>query len=172
MIEQDAANKRSEADLPGERQEIERGAATAGRRAAMAVLAEARLDEIERGLEAVVEPLQYVDVRPPETGLVMLRGRIGGEGAPFNLGEATVTRATVRLPSGEVGFAYVLGRDQRKAQLSAVCDALWQSARYRDCLEQQLLAPIRSRLAAERAQRRGETAATRVDFFTLVRGED
>ena len=144
----------------------------AGRRAAMAVLADAKVDEIERGLQSMLDPLDYVELRVPETGLVMLRGRIGGDGAPFNLGEATVTRAAVRIPSGEVGFGYVLGRDQNKARLSALCDALWQNADYRDALERDVLAPIRTRAAAERAHQRGQTAATRVDFFTLVRGED
>jgi alpha-D-ribose 1-methylphosphonate 5-triphosphate synthase subunit PhnG len=144
----------------------------AGRRAAMAVLADAKVDEIERGLQSVADALRYVELRAPETGLVMLRGRIGGEGAPFNLGEATVTRAAVRISSGEVGFAYVLGRDQKKARLSAVCDALWQNANYRDALERDVLAPIRTRAEAERAHQRAQTAATRVDFFTLVRGED
>ena len=120
----------------------------------------------------MLDPLDYVELRVPETGLVMLRGRIGGDGAPFNLGEATVTRAAVRIPSGEVGFGYVLGRDQNKARLSALCDALWQNADYRDALERDVLAPIRTRAAAERAHQRGQTAATRVDFFTLVRGED
>ncbi len=56
----------------------------------------------------------------------MLRGRIGGDGAPFNVGEATVTRAAVQLASGETGFGYVLGRDREKARLVALCDALWQ----------------------------------------------
>ena len=60
----------------------------------------------------MAEPPDYVELRAAESGLVMVRGRIGGDGAPFNLGEATVTRATVRLASGEVGFAYVLGRDR------------------------------------------------------------
>jgi alpha-D-ribose 1-methylphosphonate 5-triphosphate synthase subunit PhnG len=78
----------------------------------------------------------------------------------------------VQIPSGEVGFAYVLGRDHRKARLSAVCDALWQNKVHRDAVEEHVLAPVRTRLAAERAQRRAETAATKVDFFTLVRGED
>jgi alpha-D-ribose 1-methylphosphonate 5-triphosphate synthase subunit PhnG len=152
----------------GEAQASERAA----RRAAMAVLADARADEIEQGLQAVVEPIDYVELRSVETGLVMLRGRIGGEGAPFNLGEATVTRAAVQIASGEVGFAYVLGRDRKKARLSAVCDALWQNRGHRDAVEQRVLAPIRTRVEAERAHRRAETAATRVDFFTLVRGED
>jgi alpha-D-ribose 1-methylphosphonate 5-triphosphate synthase subunit PhnG len=144
----------------------------ADRRAAMAVLAQGRVDEIEAGLCAVVERLDYVELRAPETGLVMVRGRIGGDGAAFNLGEATVTRAAVQIASGEVGYSYILGRDDRKARLCAVCDALWQSKRHRDAVERRVLAPIRSRLETARVAERAETAATRVDFFTLVRGED
>jgi alpha-D-ribose 1-methylphosphonate 5-triphosphate synthase subunit PhnG len=144
---------------------------TGARRAAMALLAQARAGEIERGLAAVVEAPRYVELRPVATGLVMVRGRIGGDGAPFNLGEATVTRAAVRMDSGEVGFAYLLGRDHDKARLAAVCDALWQSER-RDAIERNVLAPIRTRLERERAEKREQAAATRVDFFTLVRGED
>ena len=146
--------------------------ATAARRGAMAVLAHARAEEIEQRLRAVIDALDYADLRAPETGLVMLRGRIGGDGAPFNLGEATVTRAAVQIASGEVGIAYVLGRDEKKARLSAICDALWQSKHYRDAVERRVLAPIRTRLDAERERERAKTAATRVDFFTLVRGED
>jgi alpha-D-ribose 1-methylphosphonate 5-triphosphate synthase subunit PhnG len=146
--------------------------ATAARRGAMAVLAHARAEEIEQGLRAVIDALDYADLRAPETGLVMLRGRIGGDGAPFNLGEATVTRAAVQIASGEVGIAYILGRDEKKARLSAICDALWQSKHYRDAVERRVLAPIRTRLDAERERERAKTAATRVDFFTLVRGED
>jgi alpha-D-ribose 1-methylphosphonate 5-triphosphate synthase subunit PhnG len=71
-----------------------------------------------------------------------------------------------------VGIAYILGRDPKKARLCAVCDALWQSKRYRDAVERRVLAPIRTRVDAERGRRRAQTAATRVDFFTLVRGED
>jgi alpha-D-ribose 1-methylphosphonate 5-triphosphate synthase subunit PhnG len=138
----------------------------------MAVLAQACAEEIEQGLHAVMDPIDYVELRAPETGLVMLRGRVGGDGAAFNLGEATVTRAAVQIASGEVGIAYVLGRDQKKARLSAVCDALWQSKRYRDALERCVLAPIKTRVDAERNHQRAQTAATRVDFFTLVRGED
>jgi alpha-D-ribose 1-methylphosphonate 5-triphosphate synthase subunit PhnG len=138
----------------------------------MAVLADARTDEIAAGLAAVADPLDYVELRPVETGLVMVRGRMGGDGAAFNLGEATVTRAAVRLASSEVGISYVLGRDGDKARLVAVCDALWQNETHRDLVERHVLAPIRARQDGERARQRGETAATRVDFFTLVRGED
>jgi len=138
----------------------------------MAVLADAQVAEIEQGLQSLAEPVDHVELRAAETGLVMLRGRIGGDGAPFNLGEATVTRAAVQIASGEVGFAYILGRDQKKARLCAVCDALWQSTRHRDTVERCVLAPIRARLEAERGEARAQTAATRVDFLTLVRGED
>jgi len=144
----------------------------AGRRAAFSVLAQARTAEIAAGVAALPDAPVPVDLRPVETGLVMLRGRIGGDGAPFNLGEATVTRAAVRIGPGETGFAYVLGRDHAKARLIALCDALWQSERFRAAVEREVLGPIRARLAGERAERESEVAATRVDFFTLVRGED
>jgi alpha-D-ribose 1-methylphosphonate 5-triphosphate synthase subunit PhnG len=102
----------------------------------------------------------------------MVRGRVGGDGAAFNVGEATVSRAAVRLPSGETGFGYVLGRDRAKAQLVAICDALVQSERYRNAVEQHVVAPIRVRVEAERQRKAEQAAATKVDFFTLVRGED
>jgi alpha-D-ribose 1-methylphosphonate 5-triphosphate synthase subunit PhnG len=143
----------------------------AGRRAAMATLADAPTEEIAARVDAL-DPPGYVELRPVETGLVMLQGRIGGDGAPFNFGEATVTRAAVRIASGEIGFSYVLGRDRDKARLAALCDALWQSEATREALEREVLAPIRGRLEAARARRREEIAASRVDFFTLVRGED
>ncbi len=141
------------------------------RKAAMATLAEAETEELLCGLAAVTDTLDYILLRPLETGLVMLQGRIGGDGAAFNLGEATVTRAAVRIASGEIGFAYVLGRDHDKAQRAAICDALWQSDLYRDAVEDHILTPIRERHERERLREREETAATRVDFFTLLRGE-
>jgi alpha-D-ribose 1-methylphosphonate 5-triphosphate synthase subunit PhnG len=115
---------------------------------------------------------EAVTVRSPEVGLVMLRGRIGGGGSPFNLGEATVTRASVRLNSGEVGHAIVLGRDTAKARLAAHLDALWQRDDWRGRIEATVVEPaIVAEAAADRALAE-ETAATRVDFFTMVRGED
>ena len=138
----------------------------------MAALAEAELRELSGGLKQVRPQPNHIDLRRPEIGLVMVRGRIGGDGAPFNLGEATVTRASVQLASGEVGIAYVLGREPDKARLAALCDALWQSAVHRDAVERHILTPIRTRCTIERAHRRAQTAATRAEFFTMVRGDD
>ena len=112
------------------------------------------------------------EVRHPETGLVMLRGRIGGDGAPFNVGEATVTRAVVRLQSGETGYAYMLGRSAERARLAAVIDAIGQSAEHRARLRELFVGPVMSRHRKEKDREQEKTAATRVDFFTLVRGED
>jgi len=144
----------------------------AERKAAMATLAQASGDDIVRLWNEAGLPSQAELLRGPETGLVTLRGRIGGGGAPFNVGEATVTRATVRLPSGQVGHCYALGRDKQKAKLAAIADALWQDPARRTEVETRLIGPLRSALATAQEKRRAETAATKVDFFTMVRGED
>jgi alpha-D-ribose 1-methylphosphonate 5-triphosphate synthase subunit PhnG len=142
------------------------------RRAAMAVLAESNTAEIVQLLE-LLEPLPAHDeLRAPENGLVMIRGRIGGDGARFNLGEATASRAVVRLAGGEMGFGYVLGRDRIKARLIALCDALVQTQGYAGAVESKVIAPLRARLETQRDARAKQVAATKVDFFTLVRGED
>src|SRR5437763_16021082 len=98
----------------------------AARKAAMAVLAHSKAADIAQHLDALALPV-HENLREAENGLVMVRGRIGGDGAPFNLGEATVSRAAVRLASGEGGFGYALGRDRDKARMIALCDALVQS---------------------------------------------
>lgn len=140
------------------------------RKAAMQVLADAAGAEIARCLNAIDLPA-HVDLREPENGLVMVRGRIGGDGAPFNLGEATVSRAAVQLASGEVGFGYTLGRDMAKARMIALCDAMVQSRRYADAVETSVLAPLRAVMLEKRNRKSAEAAATRVDFYTMVRGE-
>ena len=142
----------------------------AQRKAAMNVLAHAAGTEIARCLNAIELPA-HADLREPENGLVMVRGRIGGDGAPFNLGEATVSRAAVRLATGEVGFGYTLGRDLEKARMIALCDAMAQSRALADAVETKVLAPLRAAMVANHKRKSAEAAATRVDFYTMVRGE-
>ena len=146
------------------------GCKQAQRKAAMAVLAHSDAAEIAGYLEGITVP-PYENLREPENGLVMVRGRVGGDGAPFNLGEATVARAAVRLATGEVGFGYALGRDRQKARIIALCDALVQSNEFAGAVETNVLAPLRAAMRSERNRKAAETAATRVDFYTLVRGE-
>ena len=144
----------------------------AKRRDALAVLARADSKEIAAGLRQLDDGLAYSEPRAPEVGLVMLRGRIGSRGAPVNAGEAPVARAAVQLSSGETGFGYVLGRDREKARLVALCDALWQLKDKREAVETRILAPLRRKQKEKTDLARARTAATKVDFFTLVRGED
>jgi len=152
--------------------QIAPNAELAPRRRAAGLLARATANELRAAWDRLPEKPEVKPVRGPETGLVMVRGRIGGGGAPFNLGEATVTRATVLLASGTAGHAQALGTSKDNVRLAAIFDALWQEAATCDFVETTLLGPIEARIAAEDRQKAEETAATRVDFFTMVRGED
>ncbi|RZF30183.1 phosphonate C-P lyase system protein PhnG [Paraburkholderia sp. UYCP14C] len=154
-------------------------ASSAARRAWMAVLARTPSADLEAALQRALQgrPAPAYDwLRAPEIGLAMVRGRIGGSGDPFNLGEATVTRATLRLrASGEaeatVGVACHLGRDRRRAELAALADALLQMPEHHDSLHRQLIEPFATQQRASRAKRQQDAAATRVEFFTMVRGD-
>jgi alpha-D-ribose 1-methylphosphonate 5-triphosphate synthase subunit PhnG len=130
----------------------------------MAVLARADADKLRARLGQLPP---YRVLRGPEAGLVMVRGRIGGGGAAFNLGEMTATRCTVRIAVGFVGHAYVAGRDERLAEFAAVADALLQDPARQD----ELLADVIQPLAAAQQERRdavaAKAAATRVKFFAM-----
>ncbi|MHA1529663.1 MAG: phosphonate C-P lyase system protein PhnG [Alphaproteobacteria bacterium] len=108
-------------------------------------------------------------LRPPETGAVMVRGRAGGTGAAFNLGEMTVTRCALRLGSGQVGHAYVAGRSHQKARIAALCDALMQDDDRAAAVRDLVLAPLTEAAATARGTLAAKAAATRVEFFTVAR---
>lgn len=132
------------------------------RRRWMAVLARAPAARIA---ELLGEPPAYSRLRGPENGLVMVRGRAGGGGAPFNLGEMTVTRCSVRTATGAVGHAYIAGRDDRRAELAAVIDALMQEQP--TTYESRIIAPLAEEQAAVREERASKAAATKVQFFAM-----
>jgi alpha-D-ribose 1-methylphosphonate 5-triphosphate synthase subunit PhnG len=138
----------------------------------MATLAKAPPARLAARLAALMPDLPAHDtLRAPEIGAVMVQGRTGATGAPFNIGEMTVTRASVRLPCGTVGHAWVQGRDKAHARRAAVVDALLQT----DVSVQVMatvIAPLQAEAEDARARRAATAAATKVDFFTMVRGED
>jgi alpha-D-ribose 1-methylphosphonate 5-triphosphate synthase subunit PhnG len=142
----------------------------AERAAWMQLLACAPLEMLESWSAARPLP-RFSWLRRPETGLVMVRGRVGGDGERFNLGEMTVTRCALRLASGVGGVAYVRGRSARHAELAALADALLQVPGAREPVERELLAALRARRANDAASARRKAQATRVDFFTLARAE-
>ena len=138
----------------------------------MGVLARAELDALEDAYAALSPVPRHAVLRRPETGLVMVQARANGTGQKFNAGEMTVTRCSVRLPAGTVGHAYVAGRSRRHAELAAIFDALMQDPDYAEGLSRTLIEPLRQARDTQRATAGRKTAATKVDFFTMVRGED
>lgn len=113
----------------------------------------------------------FTYLRPPEVGGVMVRGRMGGTGAAFNLGEMTVTRCSVALSDGTVGHGYVQGRGKPKAEAAALIDALMQTDQA-EALQRTVLDPLEAERTTQRCDRAAKAAATKVEFFTMVRGED
>ena len=111
------------------------------------------------------------NVRAPETGMIMVRGKAGGVGTTFNFGEMTLTRATVRLDSGISGVAYVQGRSTSKAEQSAVLDAMLQDERYSDNVLKTVIKPLEKFITREKVSSSRKTANTKVEFFTMVRGK-
>lgn len=141
--------------------------AVAARQKWMAVLARADAASLTRRLRAWGAVPPYMRLRGPEAGLVMVRGRTGGGGAPFNLGEMTVTRCSVRLADGLVGHAYVAGRDDRQAELAAVVDALMQDPDRASGLNTAVIAPLAEAQRERRTSVAEKAAATKVRFFSM-----
>jgi len=134
----------------------------------MGLLARARADRLAALLPAVPD---HVVLRPAEVGAVMVRGRAGAVGAAFNLGEMSVTRCSVRLAGGAVGHAYVQGRDKAHAERAALVDAMMQTDEG-PMIRARVLQVLAAEETARRTARAEKAAATKVDFFTLVRGEN
>ena len=139
-----------------------------GRRAWISTLAKAPPAELRR---LISELPAHELLRPAEIGSVMVRGRAGGSGAPFNLGEMSVTRCSVRLADGTVGHAWVQGRDKDHARRAAVVDALMQTEAVHD-IRRRVVAPLAEMARLKHLARADKAAATTVEFFTMVRGED
>lgn len=134
----------------------------------LGLLARAPQPMLESALDAL--PRQsHTWLRRPETGLVMVQGRIGGTGNRFNLGEMTVTRCALRLSGGICGVGYVQGRSHRRAELVATADAYMQIDAFRDYLDRVLISPVRGFVEQENRERRRKIQATKVDFFTVAR---
>lgn len=139
----------------------------------MAVLARASGAELQACWDALTSKPDCKVLRQPEPGLVMVRGRAGGDGQRFNIGEMTVTRCAVRCQDGGVetiGHAYVKGRDKEQCALAARFDALLQFDHRRKNLLAEVIEPLAKQQQKRRDSIARKAAATKVDFFTMVRG--
>jgi alpha-D-ribose 1-methylphosphonate 5-triphosphate synthase subunit PhnG len=141
----------------------------------MAVLAKAPLNLLEECVKNLGDLPEYHFLRSPEVGLTMVRGRAGGSGDAFNLGEMTLTRCVVQLTAStdaeSTGFGYVAGRSHTHAELAAVCDALLQQHQWHNQIKSTVIAPLRAEYQRRAQETQQQTAATQVEFFTLLRGE-
>ncbi len=167
----------SEDQIATQGPDAQQSAPTDARRNWMSVLAKADAADLQRAWQGLEPKPKWRWLRKPETGLVMVRGRAGGTGGAFNLGEMTVTRCAVVTEDEETGRqiagqGYLAGRDRRHAELAALFDALLQDDRRHAALQETLIEPLAGALAARRQRASAKSAATKVDFFTLVRGED
>ncbi|MCM0592474.1 MAG: phosphonate C-P lyase system protein PhnG [Gloeotrichia echinulata IR180] len=145
------------------------------RQAWMATLAKAESELLEKLVNKLGDLPKYKLLRNPEIGLAMVRGRAGGTGTVFNLGEMTMTRCVVQLESQEeqaiAGFGYVAGRSHRHAELAAVCDALLQTSNWHDQIQSEVIQPLQIQSQQQQELNQRQTAATKVNFYTMVRGE-
>ena len=136
----------------------------------MSLLAQADPAELALAMDAFAPPPDMSWLRPAQTGLYMLRGRVGGTGPQFNFGEITVTRCSVQA-GDHIGHAWVRGGNTRHAELAALADAMLQDTGQHDSLHLQVIEPLRRSLDRRRDETSRKAAASKVEFFTVVRGE-
>jgi len=137
----------------------------------MSTLARTPVERLEEAWGHLDPRPAFTHLRAPETGLLMVRGRAGGSGALFNLGEVPVTRCAVKIENRRVGTSYVMGRDPRHAELAALFDALLQEGNGGESGLGGMLKQFERELSAEDNRGRARVEETRVEFFTMVRGE-
>ena len=136
----------------------------------MAILAKSSPVDLEQQVKTLGKIPKYTFLRQSEIGLTMVRGRAGGTGEAFNLGEMTVTRCVIKMEDIK-GFGYVGGRSKRHAELAAVCDGLLQQNQWRDRIQQLVIQPLQTKLIEQQRKQQNQTEATKVEFFTMLRGE-
>ncbi|WP_169566288.1 phosphonate C-P lyase system protein PhnG [Sneathiella limimaris] len=132
------------------------------------LLASTPEDKLETYVQENLPDIPYSYLREPEIGLVMVRARAGGNGRQFNMGEVSVARCSVTLTNQVVGHGYVKGRSKRHAELIALLDATFQDRQP----DETFLQDLKRACLAKREQLSRKAAATKVDFYTIVRGED
>lgn len=143
--------------------------ATAARQRTHGLIAKSPHEMVRQLFDGLENLPTVKHVRPTDTGLIMVRGKVGGDGARFNLGELPLTRAALRIDGGQVGIGYVAGRNSDHAELAALADAMVQSEAWSGVLEEKILLPLADAVRDKKTEKGRKAAATKVDFFTMVR---
>jgi len=134
----------------------------------LGVLARAAGDEILRHLQHAPDLPAFIRLHGPEAGMAMVRGRMGGGGAPFNLGEMTISRCSIQDSAGRIGHGYAAGRDLAQVELIARLDAAMQDSHLFAPYQRAVIEPLAASQAQRRAAVEAKAAATEVKFFTLA----
>lgn len=113
----------------------------------------------------------YALLRAPQTGLAQVQGRMGATGNAYNIGDVTLTRTVVKLASNEIGVGYIAGRDKEHCLTVALLDALLQHQDHFQPLYDSIIKPLTQLAQETMRQHEVATNQSKVDFFTLVRGE-
>ena len=140
------------------------------RKSWMSLLATSNQSDLLNLWEQKKIKVNYVWLRTPEIGSIMAQGRMGVTGDKFNIGEVTITRCSLKLNCGTVGHSYVQGRSKKKAEISALCDALMQTEMSNE-INKSIIIPLEKIKKNNKDKILSKAEATKVDFFTLVRGE-
>lgn len=141
------------------------------RRQLLSVLAKSTLDAIQTRWHPLSIKPEYRFLKKPEIGMVMVRAQADEAGQKFNMGEMTMTRCVIQLANNELGFGHCSGRDKTKAELIAVIDACFQLEEYQAIISENLLQALEALLVDQYQQQSAQVAASKVNFFTMVRGE-
>ena len=142
----------------------------------LSVLSVSELSAIQSYWQALSISPRYSLLKAPEVGMTMVRAKTGGTGQAFNMGEMTVTRTVIRLndinaQNDVIGFGYTAGRNTQKSELIAVIDACFQLSEYAASITKLLLQPLQQLRQQQKNQQTAQVSATKVNFFTMVRGE-
>lgn len=137
----------------------------------MSVLARADWADIEHRWKSVGIDLPYTILREPEIGLAQIRGKMANKGDVFNVGDTTITRASVQFKNDVVGHCYTMGRNLDKALTCAVIDGVLQHDQHNQVVMDAVIAPLQQAFIEKRKHRKQEIETSKVDFFTLVRGD-
>lgn len=137
----------------------------------LSVLAKSSLQDILHHWEPLGISPDFNYLKSPEFGMVMVRAPASGSGQLFNMGEMTVTRCVIQLPSGVIGYGYTSGRDKEKSQLIAIIDACFQDEKFKMSIEENVLHSLATALREKENNEAAKVKSTKVDFFTMVRGE-
>ncbi|OGR22464.1 MAG: phosphonate C-P lyase system protein PhnG [Desulfobacterales bacterium RIFOXYA12_FULL_46_15] len=135
------------------------------------LLGSADLADLEAGFEELNGGCDYVCIIGPETGMLMVQAKTDGSGSRFNLGEMTVTKCVLELKGQYLGTGWVMGSDFRHAELAALFDGLLQDPDHHDRLMATLIQRLEEKERVKRDHLLKDVSDTKVEFFTLKRGE-